>query len=164
MSAPMLARRSAISPSSMSPAPPRMSSSVNDAAPERSGRSRLAPAGKSTARSNIGKSWVSTNNTRAPFAVCHSWIGNVAVAVPAASRHAAASPLTRRSLALVTCGSFRVWPWTRAGRQGLRIEYRDRQIIVHEVLPRDLANLLRSDLLQLPDLQIGGVIGQTDGL
>src|SRR3954471_8954210 len=164
MSAPMLARRSAISPSPMSPAPPRMSSSVSDAAPDRSGRSRLAPAGKSTARSNIGRSCVSTNNTRAPFAVCHSWIGKVACAVHAASNHAAARPLTRHSLALVTCGSFRIWPWTRAGRQGLRIEHRDGEIVVQEVLPSDFAYLVRSDLLQLPDLQIRGVIGQTDGL
>src|SRR3954464_4922366 len=159
MSAPMLARRSAISPSSMSPAPPRMSSSASEAAPERSGRSRLAPAGKSTARSNIGKSCVSTNNTRAPFAVCHSWIGKVAFAVHAASRHAADSPLATSLLALVTRGSFGIWPWMRADRQRLRIEYRDGEIVVHEIFPRDFAYLLRGNLLQLSNLQVRGVIG-----
>src|SRR6476661_5324263 len=114
-----------------------------DAAPDLSGVSRLAPAGKSTARSIIGRSWVSTNNTRAPLAVCQCCIGKVAWAPPPASAQMSGNaPLSSRRLALVTSGPFGNGSRRLAPGKRLRIKNRYRQVVVHEIFTGHFAHLL----------------------
>src|SRR5882672_3396952 len=165
ISAPTLASRSEISSSPRSPAPPRIRLRVSDAAPDLSGASRLAPAGKSTARSSIGRSWVSTNNTRAPLVVCHCWMGKVAFAADTAARHAANNiSCARRVSTLVTADSFRVRTRALAAGQWLRIKHRNGQVVVDEIFSRDLTHLVGGHFPQFPHLQIRRIVRQADGL
>src|SRR5258706_4794053 len=165
ISAPMLARRSEISSSPSAAAPLRIRPRVSDAVPDVSALSRLAPAGKSTARSSIGRSWVSTNNTRAPLVVRHCCIGKMAPAADAATMQASArTPFKHRALALVTSDSFRVWTRALAAGQGLRIKHRHGEVVVDKVFARHFPHLLGGDFLQFLHLLIRRVERQPDGL